>query len=240
MSAPADSVRFAVYLVPPAEDPYYRLGSAALGYDVRARRDVERLPGTRAEWVSKAGPFGFHATIVEAFDCAPSSFPDIEREIEACLASLSPSSVLELSNGRIETWDGGEVIVHRFDPNSALHALHVLLLARLGRFVTGSSFERAMRSGEKYQEPHQKARIALLHTPRGLDTWEPHFTLADPYGGGDAEGLAADFDERFELYSTLKFDTVTLLRQNGTQPYEIVRDFPVRDSSVNSGSQQTS
>lgn len=233
MSAPPDSVRFAVYLVPPAEDPYYQLGSAALGYDVRGRRDVARLPGTRAEWVSKAGPFGFHATIVEAFECGPASFPDIERELQACLACLSPSSTLELTNGRIETWDGGEVIVHRFDPSPALHALHVLLLARLGRFVTGSSFERTMRAGEKYQEPYQQARIALLHTPRGLDTWEPHFTLVDPYGGNDAEGLAADLDERFELYSTLKFDTVTLLRQDGSAPYEVVRDF-----QVNLGSQQ--
>ena len=235
MSASEDSVRFAVYLVPPAEDPYYQLGSAALGYDVRRRREVERLPGTRAPWVSKADPFGFHATIVEAFECDAASFPAIEEEIRACLGCLAPSSTLELSNGRIETWDGGEVIVHRFDPNPALHALHVLLLARLGRFVTGSSFERLMKSGEKYQEPHQKARISVLHTPRGLDTWEPHFTVVDPYGGEDAEGLAADLDERFELYSALKFDTVTLLRQDGSAPYEVVRDFQVND-----GSQQTS
>lgn len=220
--------RFAVYLVPPAGSAFYDLGSSVLGYDVRAGREVAQLPGLRPEWVAKAGQYGFHLTVVEALDCDAASFPEIEREIAAVCACFSPSARLRLSNGRTEVWDGGEVIVRRYDANDTLNILHALLTARLARFATGSSFEREVEADpDKYPRPYERARIELFRTPRGLDTWAPHFTLQEPYDGGNAPELAEDFEGRFESFEILDFGGVTLLRQDGGERYRVLRDFRV-------------
>jgi len=228
---PGQGTRFAVYLVPPAEDAFYQLGSAALGYDVRARAHVTQLPEVQPEWIEKAGQYGFHATLVEAFECDPASFPAIEQDITDIMACLAPQARLHLGRGRTEIWDDGTVIVRRFDANETLLVLHTLLLARLARFVTGSSFERAARADGKYAAPHEWARMRLFRTPRGLDSFRPHFTLVEPYTGGNAEELAARLDARFEPYATLEFSAVTLLRQDGTAPFRVVRDIPLAGAS---------
>lgn len=219
-------VRFAVYLVPSAEDPFYQLGSAALGYDVRAGQAVAHLPEIEPAWTLKAGQYGFHLTLTEAFECDPASFPAIEAEVAQLCACLAPASRLGLSGGRTEVWDGGTVIVRRFDPNGALQVLQALLTARLAPFVTGSSFERQVEADpSRYRQPHERARLKLFHTPRGLDTWTPHFTLVEPYSGPDVSGLARRLEARFEPYGALELDGVTLLRQDGAAPYRVVRDF---------------
>ncbi|AFZ66386.1 hypothetical protein [Deinococcus peraridilitoris] len=228
MSDTPSPTRFAVYLVPNAEDAFYQLGSSALGYDMRAGRRVPQLPELRPEWVAKAGQYGFHLTVTEAFECDPASFAAIEKEIVALCACFSPHSLLRLSNGRMEVWDEGTVIVRRFDPNEALLVLHALLTARLAPFVTGSSFERMVQENpHKYPAPHERARLKLFHTPRGLDSWTPHFTLVEPYTGPDAGALAEDLEARFEPYPTLELDQVTLLSQKGEAPFEFVRDFRI-------------
>ena len=220
--------RFAVYLVPSAEDAFYQLGSAVLGYDVRAARPVPRLPEVEPEWTAKAGQYGFHLTLLEAFECDVRRFPEIEAEIERVCACIAPTSRLHLGGARTEVWDDDTVIVRRFDASTPVLVLHTLLLARLAPFVTGSSFERmTQRDPKRYSEAYERARLHLFHTPRGLDTWEPHFTLVEPYTGMDVHDLAAHLDDRFEPYPTLELGTVTLLRQDGRAPFRIVQDFPV-------------
>lgn len=220
------TTRFAVYLIPPAGENVYQLGSAALGYDVRAGKNASQLPEVRPEWVKKAGQYGFHCTVVEAFECDERSFPEIEAELAACCACLAPTSPLELSNGRAVTWDDGTVIALRYDPNAALQTLQTLLLSRLARLVTGSSFVRLVQEDPaKYSEPYQRARLKLFHTPRGLDSWQPHFTLVEPYTGKDVEELRERLETRFGPYRTLSFTGVTLLRQDGEAPFQVVRDF---------------
>ena len=237
-TSPTDT-RFAVYLVPPAQSAFMRLGSAVLGYDCRAAAAVPQLPGLRPEWTAKAGPFGFHLTVTEAFSCDPEAFPDIERELGALCACFAPDAHLGLRGGRTEVWEGGEVIVLRYEPSQALVVLQTLLVSRLARFVTASSFDDLVRRDPtKYAAPHERARQALLRSPRGLDTWRPHFTLLDPYGGEDAEAIAADFEARFEGFGTLDFDRVSLLRQDGDAPWRVVRDVVVgceRDVTAEGG-----
>lgn len=223
-----EQARFAVYLVPAAEDAFYQLGSSALGYDVRAGRQAPRLPEIQPEWTAKAGQYGFHLTVTEAFECDPQRFPDIEAEIAAICACFAPHARLALSGGRMEIWDEGTVIVRRFDPSAALLVLHTLLTARLARFVVGSSFARKVaQDPSQYAQDFERARLKLFHTPRGLDTWTPHFTLVEPYSGKAVEALAEQLDARFEPYPTVELDGVTLLRQDGDAPFRVVRDFAV-------------
>lgn len=220
--------RFAVYLVPPAGSAFLDLGSAILGHDVRSGRAVARPEGLRPEWTAASGPYGFHLTVVEALRCAPESFEALERELQDVCACFSPDARLTLSGGRAEVWDGGGVVVLRYDANDTLKMLHALLTARLSPFSTGSVFEdQRAADPSKYRAPFQEARLRLFRTPRGLDTWEPHFTLLDPYTGDRPEDLAAEFETRFEGFGTLDFDGVALLRQDGDGPFRIVRDVAV-------------
>lgn len=60
------SARYAIYYVPAAEDPLYRFGAEALGYDTYAGADCPYLDGSDATWpplVREPRVYGFHATM---------------------------------------------------------------------------------------------------------------------------------------------------------------------------------
>ncbi len=211
MTDPAGT-RFAVYLCPPAGTALYRLGSGLLGYDVRAGRPVALPDFLRPEWQTDAGPYGFHLTVVEGFFTDPAWWPDIEAEVRACAACLSPDAGLSLSGGRIEIWDDGETLVQRLDPSPALLVAHTLLLSRLARFVTASPFAAQVAAGH-YARPFERARMQLLHTPRGLDTWQPHFTLVQPYGGGRPEELRRELGARLAPFARQRYAGLTLFEK---------------------------
>lgn len=209
--------RFAVYLCPPAGDPYYALGTGLLGYDVRAGREVALPDFLRRADQQDAGRYGLHLTVVEGFYTDPSRWPEIGAEVRACAACLAPGAVLGLTGGRVEAWDDGTTWVHRFDPSPALLVLHTLLSARLSRFVTASPFDAPVAQG-RYGQPFEQARMRLLRTPRGLDSWQPHFTLVQPYGGPDPAGLR----ERLE----------GLVRPHAEQTYREVALFEKPEGEV--------
>ncbi|MGI8747171.1 MAG: hypothetical protein ACR2J4_02300 [Deinococcus sp.] len=212
MPDPRSGTRFAVYLCPPGEGDYYRLGSELLGYDVRARRELPLPDFIRPGWQIGAAPYGLHLTLVEGFYCDPASIGAIEAELRALVACLSPSLQLELSGGRVEVWEQGEVVIaHRFDPSPHLLMLHALLLGRLAPFATHSPFQdEQAEHPERYRQPWEAARLRLLGTPRGLDSFEPHFTLVQPYGGPDAEGLRSRLAALLDPFSQQEYRSVAL------------------------------
>lgn len=222
MSDPDASTRFAVYLCPPADTALYRMGTELLGFDVRAQREVPRPAFLRPEWQTDAGPFGFHLTVVEGFGTDPGWWPDIEAEARACAAGLSPDADLSLTNGRIEVWDGGETWVLRLDPSPALLVAHTLLLARLSRFVTDSPFTGQVARG-LWGQPHERARMTLLHTPRGLDTWQPHFTLVQPYRGAEPQSLSRALEARVAPFLRQTYTALTLFEQRADETHWRVR-----------------
>lgn len=219
--------RFAVYLCPPEGDPYFRLGSDLLGYDVRAGRAVAPPEFLRPGEQADAGPYGLHLTLVEGFATDPAWWPEIGAEVRACVACLSPGAVLTLTGGRVEAWDDGTTWVHRFDATPPLTVLHTLLLARLARFVTASPFDG---QEDRYARPFEQARLRLLHTPRGLDTWQPHFTLVQPYGGKDPAGLRARLEDLTAAHSTQTYRSVALFeRREGETRWRVRADVPLND-----------
>lgn len=219
--------RFAVYLCPPEGDPYSRLGSELLGYDVRAGRELPLPSFLRPEWQADAGRYGLHLTVVEGFYTNPAWWPGIEAEVRACVACLSPGAVLTLMGGRVEAWDDGTTWVHRFDASLPLTVLHTLLLARLARFVTASPFDG---KDDKYPRPFERARMTLLHTPRGVDTWQPHFTLVQPYGGTDPAGLRARLESLTAAHHTQTYRSVALFeRREGETRWRVRADVPLND-----------
>ena len=231
---PRTGTRFAVYLCPPANSDYYRLGSQTLGYDVRARQGVPLPADLRPGWQTQAGPYGFHLTLVEGFYCAPEALPELETELRACMASLSPHAELALHGGRVEAWRGGEVLAQVFRPSAGLLMLHAFLLARLARFVTHSPFtDEIQNHPERYASAWERARLKLLHTPRGLDSYEPHYTLADPYGGSPEEGeaLRARLDALLAPWAEQTYDSVALfVKPEGEAHWQLWADIGVSAS----------
>jgi hypothetical protein len=119
------------------------------------------------------------------------------------------------------------VLVQRFDPSRHLSILHTLLLARLSPFVTRSPFddEVAEHPG-RYPAAHERARLKLLRTPRGLDTWQPHYTLVQPYGGDDPAGMVARLEALTAPYTEQRHGSVGLFRKDdGDDRWQVVRDL---------------
>lgn len=198
-----------------------------LGFDVRAGREVSLPDFLTPQDQTDAGPYGFHLTVVEGFFTDPAWWPGIEAEARACAACLSPGTVLTLTGGRVEVWDDGETWVHRFDANVPLVVLHTLLLARLARFVTASPFDEQVAQG-KYARPFERARMQLLHTPRGLDSWQPHFTLVQPYGGEDPAGLRERLEALTAPHHAQTYRSVALFeKRDGEERWRVRADLPL-------------
>ncbi|GAA4016496.1 hypothetical protein GCM10022631_31050 [Deinococcus rubellus] len=221
------SARFAVYFVPPTGSAHYQLGSGLLGYDLRARQASPLPDFLRPEWQTSASPYGFHLTVVEGFYTDPERLGDIEREMRSCLACLAPGADVGLSGGHIEAWDDGETWVQRFTPSPALLVLHTLLLSRLSEFATASPFAGEVAEG-KYNRPFEQARMRLLQTPRGLDTFQPHFTLVQPYGGFQAEELQVRLEALMCPHPALRIAALALcLKPPGETHWQILREVPL-------------
>jgi hypothetical protein len=228
---PRSGTRFAVYLCPPADSEYYRLGSECLGYDVRAGQNIARPASFRAKWQTNAGAYGFHLTLVEGFYCLPEALPALETELRACMACLSPEADLALHSGRVATWDNSTVLAHLFRPSPDLLMLHAFMLGRLARFVTHSPFADELREHpERYPAAWERARLALLQTPRGLNTFEPHFTLADPFGGtpAEAEALRVRLENELSPWSEQNYNSVALfVKPEGEARWQIWAEVSV-------------
>ena len=222
---PHNATRFAVYIVPPAEHPFYQVGSSLLGHDLRAQTRLPLPEFIRPEWQTDAAPYGLHMTVVEGFYTDPVNLEAIEAEARACLECLSPGANLTLSGGHLDVWDGGEVWVQRYRPTPALLVLHTLLLSRLAPFVSASPFDKEVQEG-KWQRPFERARMKLLHTPRGLDTFEPHFTLVQPYGGDDPAALRERLEALIRPFSELEVNRLALcVKPQGQTDWQIRAEF---------------
>lgn len=225
-----DGLRFAVYLCPPATDPFYQLGSAVLGHDVRAGRTLPLPAFIRPEWQREAGPYGFHLTLVEAFSTLPERWAALEAELAACYACLSPQANLHLTGGRLERWQG-QVLAWRLEASPDLKLFQTLLAARLAPFAVHSPFDdEVAEHPQRYAAPHERACLRLFGTPRVLDRWQPHFTLVQPFQGDEVEAreLMAELDRAFSPYREQAVTSLALFRKEaGQERWQVARDFPL-------------
>ena len=218
--------KFAIYYVPRTEEPFYRLGTSILGYDVRARTAVT-LPSDLREdfgqfdtsWTGISRPYGFHLTITDAIDCSWAMIPQVERELTNLLGCFDPAHpfvLRRLAESPAGIW--GEMrsnsLVLLYEPNEYLRMLHTLIVARINPLGLGSGFlKHYLAHPEQELQPHQAQQIRLFYSPTVLDSWYPHFTLLNPYTGGDPARLASLFTRLFEPYTQLTVQTICLLVQ---------------------------
>lgn len=241
-------IKFGVSYIPRPDAPLYRLGTAVVGYDIRARRasDTADLPDALrrvgpldATWVAEAKPYGFHLTIGDAIDGDAGAISLVERELDGLLRSFAPERpfTLHRRDDGVATWGHQrEVVVVRYDPNEVLAMLHALVIARLNPLGRGSGYLTRYLSGanaEMYAgQPARAAQVRTFYSPTVLDNWAPHFTLLNPYTGRDHDGMVRALGEAFDGFSTVTVDTVCLCVQvDDAKPWRIYQEFG-RDTSA--------
>ena len=231
--------RFAIYYVPQAEDAFYRLGTSIVGYDVRARTTATMPPDLQLQigqfdtsWTGLSQKFGFHLTICDALDCEWSTIPRVERELAELLACFDPAHPFTLrkqDNVPVGIWGeaGRNTLVLLYEPNTYFSMLHTLIVARINPLGTGSVYlRRYLDHPEKIQQPHRAQQLRLFHSATVLDNWYPHFTLLNPYSGGEPAAMASLLARLFEPYVQLTIRSVCLLVQMDNETkWHIYREF---------------
>jgi len=78
----------------------------------------------------------------------------------------------------------------------------------------------------------QRQRLALLRTPRGLDTFEPHYTLVDPCLGSaqEREALGQRLSRDFAAFlgTPMPVESVSLfVKPDGEERWQVWADIPL-------------
>lgn len=229
-------IRLAVYLVPDADSPLYRLGTSIVGWDVRAEREVpvpaalagiaDRLPG----WVGEAHRYGFHATIGDALDYSDHALADIEAAIAEIAAATQP---FMLVNGRIHRTFRAvpRVLVSTFDsPDGAVQRLEDQVVTRIN-----VRHERSPNFGPR---SHEFAGLALEQfyrygSPMVRSLFDLHFSLATNIPDAVTWHLLANLIEadlglfQHPAHRTQTVTELHLLDQRKDGRYRIRRSFPL-------------
>lgn len=231
--------KFAVYYIPQADDPFYRLGSQLLGYDTRSRNSLPLPSDTRealgqfdATWTTISQPYGFHLTISEAIDCHWAKLPSLAHDLADLLACFDPAYPFTLqqhSEHSVGIWgeQGKHSLVLLYEPNEHLRMLHTLLVARLNPQGTGSSYlKKHCTQPETELPPHELQQLRLFYSPKIFSNWYPHFTLFNPYTGTDATLMASRLAHLFAPYKQITINTLCLLVQPNDQAnWHIYQEF---------------
>jgi hypothetical protein len=226
----SSSCWFGLYAIPPL-GPFYRLGSDLLGYDVRSAQatpgDTRRAVGVEDAWTDTARTFGFHATIVDVLRCRPDDLERIADDVEDLVAALHPKTTLELELRGVRTWNDDTVLLLRYEPNVAFQVFQAATLTRLAPYGGGSVFtdpETPQPAGG--YRPHEQRRLAVFGTPRGYDTWMPHFTLLDPCPPDIDADVRQRLAEVFRPFDHVDVTTVCVVVDRGDS-WRIFREIAI-------------
>jgi hypothetical protein len=114
-----------------------------------------------------------------------------------------------------------------YEPNTALHLLHTLFVARITPLGIGSDFLRRYLTHAQGALPaHLAQQTRLFSSPTVLENWYPHFTILNPYTGEDAMAMASYLAQLFEEYRQITVQTICLLvQENNEANWQIYREF---------------
>lgn len=217
---------FAVYIVPPADEPLYQFGSSILGYDIREqqRRDTP----WRAE-VGAAAQFGMHLTIADALYFANRSEIDrVVKELELALEDF-PRFVLtglELAPGFP---DERSISIRCRDPRGALDVLHFESVSIAYRRALASNYTLGL-AGRRYQsDAAADLLLSRYRAPYILGRFRPHFTLLTDVAPERMGEVTAKLQARFdELPKELEVTKLAVMTQPSPgAPWKIEREIPL-------------
>jgi hypothetical protein len=225
-----------VFLIPPAEHPFYRCVTDILGYDVLARREAPSAlaghidPATVSQWLGRAPEFGTHCTVTGGDIVYDDG--DLE-EIEARLAWIAGRTApFTLVHGRVydDFHANPRALVTRFDsPDGAIGRLHNLAATIVSPLHVDTTCSPP-------RDPNDE-RARELYTRTGeawaLERFAPHWTLMSGLPDPAAWEAARDLvTTRLGLFAdertrTLDIADVHLVRREDDGHCRVAASFPL-------------
>jgi hypothetical protein len=102
----------------------------------------------------------------------------------------------------------------RYEPNDALLMLHALIVAHINPLGIGSGYlRRYLVQPDEPSSPSRAQRTRLFYSPFVLDEWVPHYTLLNPYLGGDRDHIVPLLAHMFGGFSPVVIRSLCLMVQ---------------------------
>jgi len=174
------NVRYAIYAVPPADQPLWRMASTWLGRDPET--GSEMLPDlplwlARTRWREITGDarhYGFHGTLKPPMALASGRTPDGLDAALSLFASEFPA--LPPLGLRVATIGGFLALVPR-EPSAALKRLADLAVERFDRFRAPSAEADLTRRRQVPLSTRQEENLTRWGYPYVFDEYRFHMTL---------------------------------------------------------------
>jgi hypothetical protein len=232
-------VQLGVFLVPPADNPFYQAITGLLGYDVWSR---ERRPSTLTgalddttlqQWLGEAPSYGLHCTITGgAIEYDDGDLAEITLRT-AWVASRVPPFTLTAGRFYDEFWAGPKALTAHFESaDGMIDRLHRLAVTIISPLHT-ATFCRPSRDPNDARAHQLFARFGEAWA---LERFAPHWTLMSGLPDRDAFQTArAIIAERTGLFSdertrTLEIRDIQLVQRGDDGFRFVVASFPLTGS----------
>ncbi len=231
--------KFGIYFIPSVErSDFYNLGSKIVGYDIQNEKNIikdDRNLLFDQKWNSDCMEYGFHLTIGDAIYFETDKIQMISKEVQAILDVLDVNKLFELKpNKKFLEWRGPNenILVLSYNANLYLQIFHTLVVSLIHPLGNGSLYtERKKENPLKYaQEPFLNNRVDRFFTYSGLDNYQPHFTLLNPFVGSKSEksNLYSSIDQLFSEYKSSVFEVSKLalvVKKSNENFFKIIKIF---------------
>lgn len=169
---------YAVFFVPAASHPLYKLGSKILGYNIR---ENERLRSEFTEYIGNAKYYGFHLTVSDALiayntnqlDWFRAELMSIAKRFERF--SINYKSILRVDEFR----DHSAIVIGYDDPTGNLEILHTEITTRFNSQSPGSNYtiDTSLLPNQHHRSSRIESMLKWYKAPFILKEYHLHFTL---------------------------------------------------------------
>jgi len=188
------SVRYAIYAVPPAAQPLWRMATTWLGRDPES--GAEAMPDlplwlARDRWreiTRDARQYGFHGTLKSPMTLAGGRTSDgLAAALSLFASEINPLPPLSL---QVSTIAGFLALVPR-EPSPALKRLADLAVERFDRFRAPSTPDELARRRQAPLSTRQEEHLARWGYPYVFDEYRFHMTLTSRLPDAERARVAA-------------------------------------------------
>lgn len=224
--------RYALYALPAPGSALEAFGRAVLGYDGATGAGIPYPPGLEdlAAVTTGARTYGFHATLKAPMRLVSgASEADVIAEAERLAAGHPPVVVGDL----VVVPVGPFIALVPMSPPPELALLAAECVAALDLLRAPlAPAERARRQPE-HLPPRGRALLDRWGYPHVFEAFRFHMTLTDALPDASRDAWLTRLAEAYAGSGPgpLTIDAVSLLRQDGAEPFRLLARFPFGDRS---------
>jgi putative phosphonate metabolism protein len=224
------NVRYAIYAVPPVDQPLWRMASTWLGRDPLA--GIEAVPDlplwlARERWreiTKDARHYGFHGTLKPPMTLAGGRTRDA---LDAALSQFaSDFAALPPLGLQVATIGGFLALVPR-EPSAALKRLADLAVERFDRFRAPSTEDELTRRRQQPLSTRQEEYLARWGYPYVFDEYRFHMTLTSRLPDAERTRVAAHLSDYLApaLAQPTPLTMALFVQDHQETPFRLARRF---------------